>query len=328
MYWNPHEVLSYNALFHFITGNRGAGKTYGSKKLGIKHFKKKGRKFIYLRRYKSEFDDFGNFFADVSQEFPDDEFEVKGKKLFINGECCGYGVALSTALTKKSVSYHDVDYIFFDEFVIDSKVIHYLSNEVSQFLEFYETVARLRDNVRVLFLSNAVTVVNPYFLYWNMKPRNNQKFTRYGHMILENVKDQAFIDAKYKTKFGQIIKGTNYGNYAVENEFLKDNMNFVEKKTGDCKFEFSMVYNQYTYGIWADYKSGLIYMSKDIDPSNKIQFALTDQEHNPNVVLVRNVNRSFLLRNFVLAYEQGYLRFEDMSVKNQGLEIIGLLKGR
>jgi hypothetical protein len=312
----------------FEVGNRGAGKTYGSKKLGIKHFKKTGRKFIYLRRYKSEFDDFGNFFADVSQEFPDDEFEVKGKKLFINGECCGYGVALSTALTKKSVSYHDVDYIFFDEFVIDSKVIHYLSNEVTQFLEFYGTVARLRDNVRVLFLSNAVSVVNPYFLYWNMKPRPNQRFTKLGHMIMEYIKDDEFVEAKYKTKFGQIIRGTKYGEYAVENEFLKDNANFVERKTGDAKFEFSMVYNNYTYGVWTDYKSGLIYTSKDIDPSNKIQFALTDQEHKPNMILVKNVNKSFLLRNYVAAYEIGQLRFEDMNIKNQCMEIIGMLKGR
>jgi hypothetical protein len=328
MFWNPHEILSYNALFNFVTGNRGAGKTYGSKKLGIKHFKKKGRKFIYLRRYKSEFDDFGNFFADVSQEFPDDEFEVKGKKLFINGECCGYGVALSTALTKKSVSYHDVDYIIYDEFVIDSKVIHYLNNEVNQFLEFYETVARMRDNVRVLFLSNAVTVVNPFFLYWNMKPKPNQRFTRFGHMILENVKDQAFIDAKYKTKFGQIIKGTTYGNYAVENEFLKDNMNFVEKKTGDARHEFSILYNHYIYGVWADYKTGLIYVSLDTDPSNKIQFSLTDHEHNANMVLVRNVNKNFMLRTFVNAYEQAFLRFESMAIKNQSMEIISMLKGR
>jgi hypothetical protein len=328
MYWNPHEVLSHNCLFNFEVGNRGAGKTYGSKKLGIKHFKKKGRKFIYLRRYKSEFDDFGNFFADVSQEFPDDEFEVKGKKLFINGECCGYGVALSTALTKKSVSYHDVDYIIYDEFVIDSKVIHYLNNEVSAFLEFYETVARLRDNVRVLFLSNAVSVVNPYFLYWNIKPRANQRFTKFNHMIIESIKDADFIDAKYKTKFGQIIKGTTYGNYAVENDFLKDNLNFVERKTGDARFEFSMIYNNYTYGVWADYKTGLIYTSRDVDPSNKIQFALTDHEHKPDLLLVKNVNRSFLLRNYILAYESGYLRFEDMSIKNQCMEIIGLLKGR
>jgi hypothetical protein len=279
-----------------------------------------------LRRYKSEFDDFGNFFADVSQEFPEDEFEVKGKKLFINGECCGYGVALSTALTKKSVSYHDVDYIFFDEFVIDSKVIHYLNNEVNQFLEFYETVARMRDNVRVIFLSNAVSVVNPYFLYWNIKPRGNQRFTKFGHMMIEQIKDEEFVNAKYNTRFGQIIKDTNYGKYAVENEFLKDNSNFVEKKTGDSRFEFSMIYNSYTYGVWTDYKTGLIYTSMDIDPSHKIQFVLTDHDHQPNMLLVKNLNRSFLLRNYVAAYETGMLRFESLMIKNQCLEIIGMFK--
>ena len=153
-----------------------------SKKLAIKRFLKTGKQFIYLRRYKTEFDDFKNFFNDIMDEFPDTTFEVKGKKIYIDGELAGYGIPLSTALTKKSVSYERVELIGFDEFVIDSKVIHYLSNEVDAFLEFYETVARTRDNVRVLFLSNAVSVVNPYFMYWNLRPNSEQRFTRRGQM--------------------------------------------------------------------------------------------------------------------------------------------------
>ena len=58
---------------------------------------------------------------------------------------------LRTALTKKSsVSYHNVYDIYFDEFVIESKGHSlYAKSEVVQFFEFYETVARLRENVRV-----------------------------------------------------------------------------------------------------------------------------------------------------------------------------------
>ena len=192
----------------------------GIKKRGIKQYKKDGRQFIYLRRYQSEFDDLSKFFADIKGEFPDDEFSVKANTFFINGEVCGFAIALSTALTKKSVSYHTVYDIYFDEFVIDSKVIHYLKNEVVQFLEFYETVARMRENVRVFFISNAISIMNPYFLYWKIKPRSDQRFTKLNdNIIVEYVKNQDFVDAKYKTKFGQIIKGTHYGDYAVENVF-------------------------------------------------------------------------------------------------------------
>lgn len=327
MFWTPHSVLSYNCLFHFIVGNRGAGKTYGSKKLAIKHFLKTGRQFVYLRRYKTEFDGFNNFFADVSQEFPDVEFEVKGKLLYINKELAGYGIALSTALTKKSISYHLVDYILFDEFVVDKGHIRYLPNEVTMFLEFYETVARMRENVRVLFLSNAVSIVNPYFLYWDIKPKKGKEFTKVGHMMIQFVQNDEFREAKYKTKFGQIIKGTRYGNYAVENEFLNDNMNFVEKKKGSAKFEFSVVYKEHTYGFWMDYKEGLVTISEDVDPSSPIQYALTDSEHRPNMMLVKNLNKAYYLKRAIDAYENGYLRFETLQVKNQAIEIFSMLKG-
>jgi hypothetical protein len=113
----------------------------------------------------------------------------------------------------------------------------------------------------------------------------------------------------------------------VENEFLKDNLNFVEKKTGNARFEFSVIYQEHTYGFWTDYKAGLGFVSYDIDPSNKLQFALTDYEHKPNLMLVRNVSKNFLLKGMVDAYEGGYMRFEDLMIKNQFIEIIGLLKG-
>jgi hypothetical protein len=319
-------MLSYNLLFNFIIGNRGSGKTYGAKKWAIKGFLKDGSQFIYLRRYKTEFDDIKKFFADIADEFPDHTFSVKGKNLLIDGEVAGFAIPLSTALTKKSVSYHLVRRIIFDEFVIDSKVIHYLNNEVTHFLEFYETVARMRDNVRVLFLSNAVSVVNPYFLYWKIRPNEEQRFTRKGQLLVEFVKNQEFIDTKYKTKFGQIIKGTNYGNYAVENEFLKDNKNFVEKKTHGARFQFSIVYNDYVYGFWVDYKEGLMFMSHDYDPSSKLQYAITDSEHKPNLMLVRNVSKSYLLKGALDAYEKGYLRFESIQIKNQFLDIFSILK--
>ena len=326
MYYDLHTLLSYNNLFNFVIGNRGSGKTYSSKRWCIKGFIKDGSQFIYLRRYKTEFVDLKNFFADILDEFPDHKFEIKGKNFYIDGELAGYSVPLSTALTKKSVSYHRVNKIVFDEFVIDSKVIHYLNNEVTHFLEFYETVARMRDNVRVLFLSNAVSVVNPYFIYWNIRPNNEQRFHRQGEILVEFVKNDDFIEAKYKTKFGQIIKGTDYGNYAVENEFLKDNKNFVEAKGQHSRFQFSVIFNGNIYGFWTNYKEGLMYMSEDYDPSSKLQYAVSDHEHKPNLMLIKSVSKSPLLKNALAAYEGGYLRFESIRIKNQFLDMFSLLR--
>jgi len=326
IYYNPQQLLSHNCLFNFVVGNRGAGKTYSFKRLVIKRFLKTGAQFIYLRRYKTEFKRFENFFNDIAHEFPEHEFKVKGSVCYIDGKVAGWGVALSTALTLKSVNFEKVEFIGFDEFVIDSKLIHYLSNEVTAFLEFYETVARLRDNVRVLFLSNAVSVVNPYFTYWNIKVSSQRRFTKIGHIIVEFVRNEEFVQAKYNTRFGQIIKGTNYGDYAVENKFLKDNLNFVEKKSKHAKFEFSVIYKNHRYGFWSDFRNGVIYCSKNYDPSSKIIYAITDEEHNYNVMLIKSANRSPFLRMAIEAYEGGYMRFEDLEIKNQCIEIFGVLK--
>ena len=54
LYWNPGRTASYNCLFNFIVGSRGAGKTYGILKRGIARFLKspKGSRaqFVYMRR--------------------------------------------------------------------------------------------------------------------------------------------------------------------------------------------------------------------------------------------------------------------------------------
>lgn len=326
MFYNMHDLLTHNCLFNFIVGNRGAGKTFGFKQWAIKDFLKTGNQFIYLRRFKSEIDDMSGFFSDVSEFFPDVEFEVKGKKLYINKKLAGYMVSLSTALVKKSVSYNKVNKIGFDEFIIDKGHLQPLKNEVVKFLEFYETVARMRDNVRVLFMSNAVSIVNPYFLYWNLKIDPNKRFNKFGHMLVEFVANEEFIEAKYKTKFGQIIKGTEYGNYAIENDFLLDNANFVEERSPDAKFLCSITYLNHTYGFWVDYKKGKFYVSNKTDPSTLFHYAITDEDHKPNLMLIKSKKKGYYLDRFIDAYEQGFCYFESMSIKNQCLEIFKILK--
>lgn len=326
IYYDPTKLLSYNSLFSFCIGSRGVGKTFGFKKLVIKRFLKKKRKFIYLRRYATEFEEIGNFFNDIHFLFPDVKFEVKGMNFYINDELAGYGIALSTALKKKSVSYHDVDYIIFDEFIIESKVIHYLRpSEPIQFLEFFESVARMRENCRAVFLSNNVALTNPYFLHFNLHIKKNKQFQQFGHMIVEYVQNEEFVNAKFQTRFGQLIKGTKYGDYAVLNESLTDNDNFIEKKTGNAVFRFSIHYMGYQYGFWTDYRKGLIYMSDDVDPSSKLQYSLTDDEHKPNVMLIKTRRKSPMLNQMIEGYEKGFLRFETSKVKSQGLEMIKLL---
>lgn len=320
MWYSPQQILSHNCLFNFVVGNRGGGKTMSFKMWAVKDFLKTGKQFVYVRRYKSELKKnmLQKFFDALKNAgyFQDVEFKTKGHTFYINGKVCGYAVALSTALTIKSEEFPHVNKICFDEFVIDKGHLRYLSNEVTSFLEMYESIARSRDDVRVMFLSNAVSVVNPYFTFWNMKPNPSKRFSKYGNLIVEFYKNDEYVKMKKETRFGQIIDGTKYGDYAIENKFLKDNDNFIEKRDNKARFQFSIVFNGVEYGFWYNAQKGLMYACMELDPSNPYTYCLTNEDHAVNMILVKSSNKSPYLKQMRLAYEVGQMRFSDMTVKS------------
>ena len=270
------------------------------------------------------------FFNDIAhdKEFEGVEFEVKGTELIVNKKVAGYLVPLSNSLVLKSVVMDNVYLIGYDEFVVDKGHLRYLQDEVVKFLELYETVARMREGVRCIFMSNAVSVVNPYFLFWDIRVDNSKRFWSFadGDILVEFVQNQAFIEAKYKTRFGKLIKGTKYGDYAIENKFLNDNDNFIGKKNGSAVFKCSVDYNGNTYGFWIDYKEGKFIVSNDLDPYNKHKYVITDKDHNENAMLLKNVKNAFWLQRFIEAYEGGFCYFESLPIKNQAIEIFRTLK--
>lgn len=340
IYYDYHELLTRNALYNFIIGNRGAGKTFGFKKWAVSSFLKTEKQFIYLRRYKTELTSLkGNFFNDVAPFFPGVEFEQKGNKLYINKKLAGYLVALSNSIVMKSVDLKQVDKIGFDEFVIPEGNHRYLKDEVVKFLEFYETVSRMRivsdeegkekfEEPRVCFISNAVSIVNPYFIYWDIRPKQDRRFTSFknGLLVIEFVQNEDFIEMKYKTKFGQLIKGTEYGDYAIENKYLVDNESFVEKRSPNAKYVCRVKYLDNYYGFWIDYTEGKFFVSDKFDPTGKITYTLTDSDHNPNMMLIKSKRQGFYIERFIDAYQNGYCYFENMFVKNQTMKIFRLLK--
>ena len=337
-FYDPHRLLSYNAHFNFIMDVRGRGKTFTfAKRIPIDAFLKSGEQFIYVRRYKEELKELDGFFTDIEHMYPEHEFKVKHRTFYIDNKVMGYAVNLSTANMKKSVAYPHVTRIVYDEFILEKGFVRYLPNEVKTFLNFYETVARTRDNVKVYFLGNSISITNPYFLEFKIIPRQNQRFTSVDsytndkgvkeHLILAEIgqDDDSFREMKLNTRFGRIIANTEFAKMSVENQFEDAHDSFIEKKHPKSMFMYSMTYMGQTYGIWSSKHTGKIYVSGKYSLSNGRNYVLTTEEHRPNMILIDNIKKHNNITVIKKAFNQGYLMFENLNIRNSMYDVLKLL---
>lgn len=327
MWYDINKTLTYNCLFNFVIGSRGCGKTYAAKKRAIKLFLDKGYQFVYLRRYKDELDETAeSYFNDVilNNEFPDVQIEYKSGQYFINDQLAGYAMALTKAKDYKSIAYPLVYFIIFDEFLIeDNGYSRYLKNEVKQFLNFYMSIDRYRGAI-VFFLANSVSLINPYTLYFDLHLPYGSDITRKGDLLLQMVNNKEYIENRKKTRFGKLIEGTEFAEYAIDNKFSDNNKTFIMRKTEKATYYFTFIYEGENYGVWIDYKEGKIFVSQNVDPSCRIVYSITVQDHSPNTLLLNQLNKSPFFKMFIENYKLGNVYFESIKIKQIVYEVIRL----
>lgn len=321
LYYDPNKMLSYNRILNFVIGARGIGKSFAMKKYPINRFIKYGEQFIYLRRYKQELKKFKNYFDDIKEKFPGHTFKIKGWEMYCDGNLMGWALPLSIWQSEKSNAYPNVCRIIYDEFIREKDNSGYIPNEVEALLNLMDTVFRDRENVQTICLSNAVSVVNPYFLYFKLMPDIKRRFNAYQNIVVEIPNSEDFSIERRKTKFGSLIDGTDYGNMSLDNDFVNDSNVFIEKRTKESRYQFSIVYKGMTIGIWVDVDEGLMFMSNDHDPSSKYVFALTTDDLNENTLLFTSWKTNYYLSKMVSAFTKGYLRFDNQVLRNIGYEI-------
>lgn len=330
MYYDYSKILSYNAFINFLIGERGVGKTYGASKFVIKQFINKGEEFVYIRRYKSELAKaVPEFFKSIiaNDEFPNHKLSNKGNKFIIDDKIAGYSFSLSTAQSLKSTNFPKVKNIIFDEFIIEEGQNHYIKNEVENFLGMIESISRMKD-VRIFMLANAVTITNPYFIYFDINlPYNSDiKTYRDGLILVQYMYNKEYREAKAQTKFGKLTEGTEYSKYAIENNFRLDNKNFIEKKTGTSRCSFGIKYKDVLYGIWFDFNEGKIFVSNDINTTQI--FACTLSDHTPNTMLLSSMRDYTCWKTFIKNYKLGNVYYENVKIKNMVQELIKISLSR
>lgn len=268
---NWDYLINQGSAFTMVVGARGVGKTYGL----MKYCLDQGRKFIYLRRLKSQLDQCANNAGNPFKKLNTDlnrNIKPKGTQggvLFDeNGEVIALGVALSTVANVRGFDYSDYDMIIFDE-AVASDGERPIPHEFNAFLNFYETVNRNRElagdkPVQAVLLGNANRLTNPYYSGWHfMKTalnmiHGNQMIWRSGDgsrlMVLllgSKISDQKANTVLYKNASDGFIT------MALDNAFRTDGTNIRSMPIR----EFNHVVSVGEIGIYRHKSERLYYVS-------------------------------------------------------------------
>lgn len=185
LYWDIRNVLSFDARYNIIIGERSNGKTYGCLQYGLERYFKDGSQIAIIRRWE---EDFRNKTASTMFDalihnrvieklsrgrwngvkyeshrwfFTKTETSTDGKtETYISDEPFAYAFALSSEEHYKSSSYPKICTVIFDEFITRNT---YLADEFIMFTSVLSTIIRLRDDVIIFMLGNTVNKYSPYF---------------------------------------------------------------------------------------------------------------------------------------------------------------------
>lgn len=324
-YYSCEKILSYNRIFNFIMGTRSAGKSFSFKKHCINKFLKSGKQFIYVRRRDTDIQSTApTYFDDIAFMYPDHTFRYKGGIFYIDDQVAGYAIAVSLFLKYKSVAFPEVETIVFDEFISEAR--DYIGGKDNPYMEpelclnFYQSVARgfnkpFREEVKFIFISNTVSLVNPYFTYFNIDKmlKDDTQFIKTDSWVLEICTASAIRDEIAKSQLGKLIANTKYGAYAMDNKFYLDSDEFIEEAPSHCWYQCTIIYGGTKYGLWEDKRNGLYYLNEKYDSFCKIVYSLDTDGHNVNTRLVARSGSVFKgLRN---CFENGLVRFSSQRAK-------------
>lgn len=179
IFWNILPLLRKKADINLVIGQRGNGKTFGVLKYFLQQYKKTKKRFCYIRRWKDDIPQYNMEqlflpFNNVIEELFGEGYSIayKNHKFYLVNDAgekvdiIGYVLCLSASHHTKSVSYTNVGYILFDEF-IQTHGERELPQELSRYENTLSTIIRGGNKEVTVFLcANTVSKYSPYFMQY------------------------------------------------------------------------------------------------------------------------------------------------------------------
>lgn len=334
IWFYPDEILSKHRLFNFAVGPRGNGKTTGALDYCVRQ-KEKNPNFeaVFLRRYDSERRKVRNGLFNAIFNLEKDrghKIALKQNTYYFDEQPFIHVSALSVDGRTKGITSPNIQLIIFDEFLIDRKIsrTNYMAEETEYFLDYYNTIARPTDPNRkrcpVLFLANTLSVINPYFIYFNVS-FNEKNYFQTKSIYAEIIKNSEFEEQAKKSEFAQLIKNTDYERYSIEAEFIYDNYDFIEEKTDTAKLMCCANIDGATYGFWVDWKNGRVFMSEKHDPNFPRFYSFTAHDLKPNILTAQFFKKTEEFNILKAAYNTGALYYDKLTTKTNWQKIIRMV---
>lgn len=340
-YYNPDAIMQKKDIngnrpqYYMVEGNRSAGKTTGFLKKQLELFKKKKRHFALFYRTKTELRGCHNIYKDVLELYPKLGSEMKSnnvaniyREMRLDGELCGFAIPISDpdSIKKYSAVFTKVDMVILDEFQKEDG--RYLKKEMKKLLSVIQSISRGGGeqvrHVDVFLLGNKVNLMNPYYIYFGVYKRiqENTHFLRGDGWVCEFVFNESAADAIKASANYRAAKEDAYMKMAAENIYLFDNKAFIDKPTGKYKYMYTIVSDGEYIGVYDYWEVGIIYITKDYNPSFKMVITFNNKDHSTSSVLMSRSN--FVLRGLKEFYELGLMRFDSMRTKNIIFDIIAI----
>lgn len=211
VHYDISPLLSKNAIFNIIYGEKSNGKSYQVKHLAIENYINNKKRFILLRRWREDISTLWieQYFNDVDvKKLTNGKYSsiiVYRKVLYfaniseegkaIKGDKIGYVMSLSTEQHMSSASFLDVNMIIFEEFMERGV---YLAREPDRLMIFYNTIDRKRGETKLFMVGNTITRVNPYLYEWNLQSViRTQKQGEIKEIIIHNEENDVKIAIEY-----------------------------------------------------------------------------------------------------------------------------------
>lgn len=346
-YYNGNALLSQSDKNGNVPGiymsntNRSAGKTSFYQLLLLECFLHFNEQFVLISRTKAEMEAPETMFENIIDTYYrgyilHSKNYVKGvaKAIYFDKKICGFAICLKdrSKIKKYSSIFANVWNILFDE--MQSEDGKYLDDEVEAFESILASIGRgdgaqMRD-IRVYMCSNNISIMNPYFLNFEIYKYINDNMDYNGEAIYVKGKgwvaefdfNEAAADAM-RTNTVLSSFNSDYKSVTQSVSFLVKSSSFIEEHmSGKSIYLYTLIFRGKYIGVRKYSNKGIIYMTDSYDPSCKDVVALSDADHNELTIQLRNSTFYFqVLRD---AYSIGKLRFQCLEIKNIMIKLLGI----